>query len=169
LIADEINQLIPLYHLGKIQVCFTFSHDQSQIFHKVQAAAANSYGCDFASFKLCLEEARISPSFEREVASKSRVLFPGVTHLQLVESMSDLSSTFKTIFPDVFLPEAFLIFCLDKQVALGTYTFGGAGNTEQNVFKHYNIEYLDFSFDNKRFSLKEPHFGKYCLDRLTLK
>jgi hypothetical protein len=54
-------------------------------------------------------------------------------------------------------------------VALGTYAFGGAGNTEQNVFKQYSIEYLDFSFDNKRFSLKEPHFGKYCSDRLTLK
>jgi hypothetical protein len=121
------------------------------------------------SFKLFLEEARISLSFERKVASKSRVSFPGVTCLQLVESILDLSSTFKTVFPDIFLPEAILIFCLGKQVASGTYAFGGAGNTDQNVFKDHCIEYLDFSFDNKRFSLKEPHFGKFCSDRLTLK
>ena len=37
------------------------------------------------------------------------------------------------------------------------------------MFKDHCIEYLDFSFDNKRFSLKEPHFGKFRSDRLTLK
>ncbi len=53
-------------------------------------------------------------------------------------------------------------------MASGTYAFSGAGNTDQNVFKDHRIEYLDFSFDNKRFSLKEPHFGKFCSDRMTL-
>jgi len=119
-IANEVSRLIPLHHLGKIQIRFTFFDDQSHIFRKVPAAAAKSYRFVLNSFKLCLEEAHISPSFEREVASKSQVTFPGVTHLQLVESILDLSSTFKTVFPDIFLPEAILIFCLNKQVASGT-------------------------------------------------
>ncbi len=87
--------------------------------------------------------------------------------LQLLDTVPDASPTHKIVFQDIYLPEAILIFCLDKQVSLGTFNFGGT--TDQNVFKDHRIRYLDFSFDNKKFCLKEPNFGKFQEDRLVLK
>lgn len=167
--ADSVPRLLPLDRLGKLHVRFTFFDKQDHIFRKPDAgvAAAKSYRFVIQQFKMCLEEARLSPAIDKQLASRSKIEFPGVTRLQLVDPVPDASSTHRTIFQDIFLPEAVLIFCLDKQVASGTYDFGKG--TDQNVFKEHRIKHLDFSFDNKKFCLKEPNFGKFRADPLTLK
>jgi hypothetical protein len=83
--------------------------------------------------------------------------FPGVTQLQLVESIPGGTASYKTSFQDICMPESLLIFCMNKQVASGTYSF--AKSTKENVFLPHNINSVDLSFDGKRFSLKEPHLG----------
>jgi hypothetical protein len=166
----NVPRLLPLDRLGKMHVRFTFFDKQDHIFRKPGAgvAAANKmYRFAFEEFKMCLEEVRLSPALERQLATKSRMEFPGVTRLQLVDTVPDASPTHKIVFQDIYLPEAILIFCLDKQVSSGTFNFGTA--TDQNVFKDHRIRYLDFSFDNKKFCLKEPNFGKFREDRLVLK
>ncbi len=114
-----------------------------------------------------LEEARLAPAIERQLVSKYKFEFPGVTRLQLVDPIADASSTHKTIFQDIYLPEAILIFCLDKQVASGTYNFGTS--TSKNVFKDHRIKQLVMSFDNKKFSIKEPNFGRFRGDVMVSK
>jgi hypothetical protein len=165
--TDAISRLIPLDVLGKLHVRFTFFDSQDHIFRKNAAAAGKSYRFFIRKFKMCLEEARLSPAIERQVVSRSKIEFPGVTRLQLVDPVPDSSSTHKTVFQDIYLPESVLIFCLDKQIASGTYDF--SKGQEQNVFKGHRIRHLDFSFGNQKFSLKEPHFGRFRNDRLAVK
>jgi hypothetical protein len=167
---NSVPRLVPLDCLGKMHVRFTFFDKQDHIFRKPvapAAAAAKSYRFVFEEFKMCLEEVQLSPAFERQLATKSRMEFPGVTRLQLVDTVPDASPTHKIVFQDIYLPEAVLIFCLDKQVSSGTFNFGTT--TDQNIFKDHHIKYLDFSFDNKKFCLKEPNFGRFRDDRLVLK
>jgi hypothetical protein len=166
---DAVPTLLPLDRLGKLHIRFTFFDKQDHIFRKPAAGvgAAKSYRFKLQEFKMCLEEARLSPAFERQLASKTRMEFPGVTRLQVVDSVPDGSPTHKIVFKDIYLPEAVLIFCLDKQVSSGTYNF--AGGTDQNVFKDHRIKHLDFSFDNKNFFIKEPNFGRFRDDTSVLK
>jgi hypothetical protein len=151
-----------------MHVRFTFFDKQDHIFRKPSAGAgaAKSYWFIFQEFKMCLEEAQLSPALERQLVLKSKMEFPSVTRLQLVDPVPNSSPTHKTMFQDIYLPEAVFIFCLHKQVASGTYNFGSG--TEQNVFKDHRIWLLDFSFDNKKFCLKEPNFGRFQNDLLSL-
>jgi hypothetical protein len=71
--------------------------------------------------------------------------YPGVAQLQLVEPIPNGTATYKTRFQDICMPEALLIFCLDKQVASGTYSFGTS--TKENVVLDHNIQSVDLSFD----------------------
>jgi hypothetical protein len=158
-LGDDIWRLIPLDRLGKIHVQFLFFDKQDHIFRKVQGAIGKSYRFVLTKFKMCLEEARLAPAIERQLASKYKFEFPGVTRLQLVDLVADASSTHKTVFQDIYLPEAVLIFCLDKQVASSTYNFGTS--MSQNVFKDHRIKQLAMKFHNKKFSLKEPNFGHF--------
>jgi hypothetical protein len=167
--TDSVSRLIPLDRLGKMHVRFTFFDKQDHIFRKPAqgVGAAKSYRFVFQEFKMCLEEARLSPALKNQLVSKSKMEFPGVTRLQLVDPVADSSPTHKMVFQDIYLPEAVLIFCLDKQVSSGTYNF--SGNTEQNVFKEHRIRHLDISFANQKFCLKEPNFGRFRYDPLELK
>jgi hypothetical protein len=164
--TDPVSRLLPLDRLGKLHIRFTFFDKQDHIFRKA-ANVTQSYRFTIESFKMCLEEARLSPALEKQLTSRVKIEFPGVTRLQLVDPVPDASSTHRTIFQDIYLPEAVLIFCLDKQVASGSYNFSAVG--DQNVFKDHKILHLDFSFDNKKFCLKEPNFGKFRTDHLGLK
>ncbi len=119
--GDSVLRLVPLDLLGKLHVCFTFFGTQDHIFRKTDAT--KSYRFVFKKFKMCLEEARLSPSFERQLHSRTKIEFPGVTRLKLVDLVPDSLSTHKTVFQDIYLPEAIFIFCRDKQIASGTYNF----------------------------------------------
>ena len=102
----------------------------------------------------------MAPVFERTLLTlKKQLAYPGVTRLQLVEPIPNGTATYNTRFQDICMPEALLIFCLDKQVASGTYSF--ATSTKENVFLDHNIQSVDLSFDGKRFNLKEPHMGNF--------
>jgi hypothetical protein len=163
--TDPVWRLLPLDRLGKMHIRFSFFDKQDHIFRKV--VAAKSYRFTIERFRMCMEEARLSPALEKQLSSRAKIEFPGVTRLQLVDHVPDSSPTHKTIFQDIYLPEAVLIFCLDKQVASGTYNFSAV--TDQNVFKDHRIRHLDFSFANIKFCLKEPNFGKFREDHLGLK
>jgi hypothetical protein len=84
-----------------------------------------------------------------------------------VESIPTGTASYKTRFQDICLPEALFIFCLDKQVASGTYYF--STSTKENVFLPHNINSVDLSFDGKKFSLKEPHLGNLRDDSMDSK
>jgi hypothetical protein len=159
--------MVPMQNLGKLSVRFTFFDKQDHIFRN-KANNTKKYRFAFTDFNLILEEARLAPTFERTLLSaKKQLAFPGVTRLQLVESIPGGTASFKTRFQDICMPESLFIFCLDKQVASGTYKF--STSTKENVFLPHNISSIDLSFDGKRFSLKEPHLGNIGDDSLDSK
>jgi hypothetical protein len=159
--------MVPMQNLGKLSIRFTFFDRQDHIFRK-KAGNTKKYRFAFEAFDLILEEARLAPAFERTLlASKKQLAFPGVTRLQLVESIPGGTASYKTRFQDICMPESLLIFCVNKQVASGTYSF--ATSTKENVFLPHNIGSVDLSFDGKRFSLKEPHLGNVGDDSLDSK
>jgi hypothetical protein len=168
-------RMVPMQTLGKLSVRFTFFDKQDHIFRN-KANHTKKYRFSFTDFKLILEEARLAPTFERTLlTAKKQLAFPGVTRLQLVESIPGGTATYKTRFQDICLPEALFIFCVHKQVASGTYKF--STSTKENVFLPHNFNAVDLSFDGKKFSLKEPHLGslrddaissKTCFDHLAV-
>jgi len=159
--------MVPLQNLGKLSIRFTFFDRQDHIFRE-KPNSNKKYRFVFTDFKLILEEARLAPAFERTLLTlKKQLAYPGVTRLQLVEPIPNGTATYKTRFQDICMPEALLIFCLDKQVASGTYSF--ATSTKENVFLDHNIQSVDLSFDGKRFNLKEPHMGNFRNDHMDSK
>jgi hypothetical protein len=160
-------RMVPMQTLGKLSVRFSLFDKQDHIFRN-KANHTKKYRFVFDAFNLILEEARLAPTFERTLLSaKKQLAYPGVTRLQLVESIPGGTASFKTRFQDICMPESLFIFCLDKQVASGTYKF--STSTKENVFLPHNISSIDLSFDGKRFSLKEPHLGNIGDDSLDSK
>lgn len=168
MIDGEVPRLLPTPAMGRMQIRFTFTDSQSHIFRKPDTNKAKYRFC-FTEFSLILEEARLSSAYAASLRNSKRLLaFPGVTRIQLVEPIPDSSSTYRTRFQSIYLPEALFIFCLNKSVSNGTYKFSASGDTHY-IFTPHNISSVDLSFDGKRFSLKEPHIGNILNDELDSK
>ena len=167
--TNSIPRILPAPAMGRIQIRFAFTDSQDHIFRKkTPLTNKNKYRFSFKEFSLVLEEARLATPVARQLEhSKKPLAFPGVTRIQLVEQVPGSSTTYRTRFQDVLLPEGLFIFCLDKSVASGTYKFSTATNTK--VFANHNISSVDMSFDGKRFSLREPHFGTFLRDVMDSK
>lgn len=164
---ESLPRLLPMPNLGRIQIRFTFFDSQDHIFRKETGNDAN-YRFSVSDFDLILEEARLSPAFEKQFLSSKKLLpYSGVTRLQLVEPVPDGNSTYRCKFQDILMPESIFVFCLPKTVASGTYKFSTDDST--NVFMSHNINSLDLSFDGKRFSLREPHIGTFKDDEMDTK
>jgi len=167
MIDGEVPRIVPTPAMGRMQIRFTFTDSQSHIFRKPAVNKAKYRFC-FTEFYLVLEEARLSQAYSNSLKNSKRLLgFPGVTRIQLVEPIPDSSSTYRTRFQSIFLPEALFIFCLNKSVSNGTYKFSAVDTNY--VFTPHNISSVDLSFDGKRFSLKEPFIGNILNDELDSK
>jgi hypothetical protein len=164
---NGVPRVLHMPTLGRIQIRFTFHDDQSRIFNNV-AQNTKLYRFAFTGFKMIVEQARLNPTMEKSIQSpKKPLIFPGVTRLQLVESIPDASSTHRTKFQDILMPESLFIFCLPKKVASGTYTF--AGETISNIFRSHNIQSVDLMFNGQRYSVQEPHLGQFRKDEMDTK
>jgi hypothetical protein len=109
--------MVPMQNLGKLSVGFTFFDKQDHIFRK-KALITKKYRFIFTAFNLILEEARLAPAFECALLTlKKQLAYPGVTRLQLVESIPGGTASYKTRFQDICMPESLLIFCVHRQVA----------------------------------------------------
>jgi hypothetical protein len=79
--------MVPMQNLGKLSIRFTFFDSHDHIFRK-KARNSQKYRLAFTAFDLILEEARLAPTFEHILlTSKKQLAYPGVTRLQLVESI----------------------------------------------------------------------------------
>lgn len=164
---NGVPRVLHMPTLGRIQIRFTFHDDQSRIFNNVANNTAQ-YRFAFSGFKMIVEQARLNPSMEKAIqAPKKPLVFPGVTRLQLVETIPDASTTYRTRFQDIVMPESLFIFCLNKMVASGTYTFAKENVT--NIFRTHNIQSVDLMFNGQRFAIQEPHLGTFRLDEMDTK
>ena len=165
--AEGVPRILHMPTLGRVQVRFTFHDTQDRIFQQV-TGNKNKYRFAVTDFKMILEEARLSPAHEKQLQKATKpLIYPGVTRLQLVETIPDASSSYRTRFQDVVMPEALFVFCLDKTVVNGTYEF--KNETKSNIFRDHNIQSYDLRFNGMRFSIAEPHMGNFRKDEMDSK
>jgi hypothetical protein len=169
MIEDNVPRILPAPSMGRIQIRFIFTDSQDHIFRKVDANTNTaSYRFAFTEFNLVLEEARLSAALERHMRQLRRpIAFPGVTRIQQVENVVSGSTTWRARFQEIYMPEGVFIFCLNKTVDNGTYKF--SSDTGNKVFPAHNLASIDFSFDGKRFSIRDPQIGTFRKDELDIK
>jgi len=170
---DGVPRMLNMPTLGNMQIRFTFHDNQDRIFFK-EANNTSTYRFAFTSFELLVEQARLNTSLEtamqkpkKNVASAKNLIYPGVTRLQLAEQVPDSQTTHRAKFQDIALPESLFIFCLDKSVASGTYSF--ANEKDVKIFRNHNIQSVDISFDGIRYAIKEPNLGTFRADPMDSK
>jgi len=172
---DGVPRILHMPALGSMQIRFSFHDNQDRIFFQ-DAGNTNKYRFAFTSFELLVEQARLNPSVESALTLKpskkrpgpvKQLNYPGVTRIQLAEQVPDSQTTHRAKFQDIALPESLFIFCLDKSVASGTYTF--ANETDTKIFRTHNIQSVDLSFDGIRYAIKEPNLGTFRADTMDSK
>lgn len=157
-LTGDVPRLLPTPLCGRLQMRITMHDNQSHIFRK-KADNTNEYRFNMTSCKLLLEEARLTPAFEKSLLTAKRVLtYPGTTRIALTEPISEGTPVHKAKFQDIYLPESLLIFALPKEVASGTYKF--STDTNQNVFRTHNINAVQVSFNQSRLYIREPYPGE---------
>lgn len=173
---DGVPRILHMPTLGNMQIRFSFHDNQDRIFQKLDAANTNSYRFAFTNFELLVEQARINPSLEstlykppskKSLTHAKNVIYPGVTRIQLAEQVADAQTTHRAKFQDIALPESLFIFCLNKSVASGTYSFATEADTK--IFRDHNIQSVDISFDGIRYAIKEPNLGTFRADTMDSK
>jgi len=164
---EGVPRLLPMPSLGRIQIRFTFHDDQNRIFQK-KLNNKSQYRFVFSDFNLMVEQAYLNPTIEKPLpAHKKTLAYPGITRLQLVETIPDSSTAYRARFQDIFMPESIFIFCLNKQVANGSYSFAREKNP--NIFLDHNIQSVEIMFNKQRLATREPHLGTIHLDELDSK
>jgi hypothetical protein len=164
---EGVPRALHMPSLGRLQIRFNFHDNQDRIFQPVRNNT-KKYRFIFTAFKMIVEQARLNPSMEKAIQGpKKALIYQGVTRLQLVETIPDQSTTYRTKFQDMIMPESLFIFCLDKKVASGTYSF--ATETSSNIFRDHNIQSVELMFNGQRYSIKEPHLGTFRNDEMDSK
>ena len=154
------TKMLPTTLMGKVSIRITFHDSQSHIFRKELGNFAE-YRFAFSSIKLFAEQAILSTSFEKSLLASKRVLpYPGVTRLQLIDAVPEGSTTFRTGFKAIYLPEALLIFALPKEVTSGTFKFGDS--TGQNVFEEHRINEVQVKFQECKMKLVGTLNESWC-------
>ena len=168
MMTGHLPKIIPLPQMPKLTLRLAFNPDQSVIFRKKVATDKTEYKFSIVDMYIMLEEARLSPIYEKNLMSSKRLLsYSGPSRLQLVEPIPTGSTTYKAKLQDIFLPENLLIVAVPKDIASGSYNF--AKQTDKNVFRPHNIKSISVSFQQKQMYIKEPYPTQINDDRFRTK
>jgi len=154
---------VPMPCLGnKLSVRVSFVDDWSTIFKKA-TGNDTEYRFRLTDFHLVVEEAELSLGFYKGLFSTKKTLFfPGVARKMEWATIPAEQAAFNMTFHETFMPEGVLVFCLDKRVPNGTYSF--AKDASGKIFKSHNIANVDVAFDSERLFIKHPQPGEISLD-----
>ena len=161
---------LPMPVLGRLDIRLTFGRNQSGIFRKLAPVTnTTNYRFFLEKIQLCVEEARLSPTFEKNFLKSNRTFYyPGVTKLMLAETITATSMFHKTRFMDVACPEGIFIFALHKDVIGGTAQYQ-LTNADNKVFRPLNLRDVALTFANETYAQREPNFGMLENDFVEVK
>ena len=149
---------LPINALGKLEIRLSFRKDVECIFKKKDPASVVEYKFDIDNIQLCVEEARLSPSFDKAfLNSKASLPYPGVTKIMMAETISSGAMVYKTKFQRVLAPEGLFIFALPKDVIGGEWKFESL--TDGQLFKYHNIKSVSLMYKGESYDNKEPNIG----------
>lgn len=165
--AKKPSKILPLPSIGHLQVRIYFVDEQSSIF-RTTAANKAKYKFSLQSMDLIMEEARLPVQIERQLyQSKKMLTYPGVSRIQMLETLTSGAMQHKVKFQNIHLPEALLIFAIHKNVPSGTFSF--AKSTQNNVFLKHNIQSIEIAFDQKTYHMKDISIGSLMDDKMDIK
>jgi hypothetical protein len=156
--------IVPIAQLGRLQIRVFFKDDTSVLFSK-QAGDTYEYRFTMTKFTLLLKELRVSPSYNRQLASmKGNIYYRGLTKIGICENLTPANFTHRATIPNIHFPEGIFIYCIDKRIISGTATHQQL--SIDGPFMEHNIKSLDIHFNGQHFFVKQPTFG--TLDCLQL-
>ena len=158
LVGGKFPCAVPMSLVGKLEVRLTFNSNQDAIFKKKTPTDITKYRFDMEMLQLCIEEARLSPAYEKQLSMSKRALpYAGVTKLMLAETIPASNMYHKTRFDDIPTPEGLFVFALPKETIGGAWKFDT--NTDGKVFRPLNIREMSLSYNNDTYAHREPNLG----------
>lgn len=156
-IDNNLPSPLPMPALGKLSVCFLFNDKLDNIFKK-KAGNVKKYRFAFNSIKLIIEQARLSPTFERNLYGKKTLLpYGGVTKIMTAETINGGNLAQRIRFEKVPFPEGIFIFALPKKCLTGNYDY--QDSTDDNVFSQHNLDQVMVQYNGFSFHTKEPNIS----------
>ena len=154
LVDNNMPSPFPLPALGgKLTVSILFNDKLDNIFKK-KAGNEKKYRFAFNSIKLIIEQARLNPTFERQLYShKNPLYYGGVTKIMTEETINAGNLTQRIRIDQIPFPEGIFIFALPKKCLSGTYTYQESVN--DNVFSPHNIEQIGIQYNGLPFYMKD--------------
>jgi len=159
IVGGSYPSALPMNSMEKLDVRITFRKDVECIFKKADAASTVEYKFDIDSIQLCVEEARLAPSYEKTLGSKnSTVAFAGTSRIMMAETISANVMTYRTKFQKILAPEGVFIFALPKEVIGGEWKFESL--TDGKIFKPHNLKSVALTFKGETYENKEPNISQ---------
>ena len=141
----------------KLLVRMSFNDKFDNIFKK-KLGNEKLYRVIIHSVQLMVEQARLSPLFERSLyAKKSLLAYAGVTKVMIAESIGAGLLTHKARFQNVAFPEGLFVFALPQKCIAGTYPY--SENTDGSVFSQHNIEAIQLNYNSQPLYTRDPNIS----------
>lgn len=145
---------VPLGALGRVMIRFNFRESFDHVF-KVKNNNTHDYRISFSStgMRLNCEIARMSASMEKSfLSTRGPLPYVGVTKIAHVTRMPDNNPNYTIRIPNIYLPDAVLVFAIPKEVASGEDSFTAQ---EKSIgFVAHKIKRLFVQFNGDQFIQK---------------
>ena len=145
---------VPLGALGRVMIRFNFRESYDHVF-KTKENNADDYRINFAEMgmRLHCEVARMSNSMEKSfLNTRGPLPYVGITKIAHVTRMPDNNPNYTIRIPNVYIPDAVLVFALPKEVISGEDSFNAQ---ERSVgFTKHKIKRLMVLFNGDQFIQK---------------
>ena len=141
----------------KLLVRMSFNDKFDNIFKK-KAGNLKQYRVVINTVQLLVEQARLSPTFERNLYSKTSLLpYAGVTKIMIAESIGASVLMHKARFQNVAFPEGLFVFALPQKCIAGTFPY--SENTDGNVFSQHNIKDIQVTYNSQSLYTQDPNIS----------
>jgi len=159
---------MPLMDVLTIRIAF---HDHlDYIFKRKVVTPVNTKLYRFKFEEICLvtEQMKLQKGFEKTLLKQHKILnFRGVTKMGKSETVVAGSSSYKSVFQTIPMPQGIFIYCVHKDVNGATWSWNKS--TDSNVFLKHNIATLKIAYANQEFFVKDPNIGNIDDDSVRAK
>jgi hypothetical protein len=157
----QCQKIVPFPLLERFLIRFKFINNWDNIF-KIKAGNKKKYRFIFDDIVLVSDQLRLSKTFKTSLLNK-RGLWPyeGLTKLAKFENIPESTTTFKTTFQSISMPQGIFVFAVKNTVISGIDKFE---NFSGKVFEDHKIQQLSFDFDKEWFYTAQPNITNIGLD-----
>ena len=150
------QKIVPFPLLERFLIRFRFNDNWDKIF-KQKADNVQKYRFILDDISLVSDQLRLSKTFKLTMLNK-RGLWPyeGLTRLSKFENIPKDTTTYKTSFQSVNMPEGLFIFAVKNKVISGLEDFK---EFTGNMFEEHKIQKVSFDFDKEWFYTSEPNLS----------